>query len=120
VSNHIQALVAELARLPGVAEVVVSDDSGGYVAGINNPDPDQFAAVVAFTGRSAMTTGEILAMEELRFLSLLGRKNKMLIFNLSPYMVGLRLDENAIVSKIETRISEILPTSVEELEELEA
>lgn len=115
--NWITNTVNELARLPGVAEVVAADDAGGYLAGVNNPDPDEFAAVVAFTGRSAMTTGEILAMDELRTVSLMGKKHKLLVYNLPPVMLGVRLTETAIVSKLESRIQEMLPASIDDVDE---
>ena len=106
--ESIDKLLENLSKLPDVAGVAAADDTGTYITGMNIDDGDEFSAILAFVGRSGVTLEEILGLDQLNFISLSGKKTKLIVHKVDDCYVGIRLKDNAVVSKLESAINAIV------------
>ena len=104
----INKLLEELSKLPDVSGVAAADDTGSYLTGINIDDADEFSAILAFVGRSGVTMEELLGFDQLGFISLSGEKAKVIVHKVNDSYIGVRLKENAVVSKQEKATCDII------------
>ena len=101
-------LLTELSKLPDVSAVAAADDTGSYLAGIDVDDADEFAAVLAFIGRSGAALEDALGLDQLNFISLSGKKNKLIVHKIEDQYVGIRLKDTAVASKLEPTITKLV------------
>ena len=104
----LEGLLTELAGLKDVKAVAAADDTGMYLSGINIEDADEFAAILAFIGRSGETIEDLLGLEQLNFISLSGKKTKLIVHKVGDNYIGIRLNDSAVVSKLELSINDVV------------
>ena len=114
----IEALVEKLASISGIEEVAAADETGTFVAGYKNDKPEEFAAILAFVGRTGNSIGEMMGTEQLETVRVNGKKQRLLVATLPEYTVGVRVSLDAVAGLAHKKVKAAVRQFIYELEEV--
>ena len=104
--ESLDEVLKEVSELPGVIATAVADDIGTFISGVNVDDADEFAAILTYIGRSGIALEDLLGAEHLHHITLSGKDIKLVVHQVNDLFLGVRLEDGAVLSKVESKIGQ--------------